>query len=175
MASDYGLNFGFRRSDESVRYAEGRLKTPATGSALLLGAAVELDPASLGYLKKSAANAEPRTGSHGLLLQEESHIFGLFDVLTHDSIDLGAAKLDTLSVITAGPGTKVWFRNTPAYSRPPRSKGAVTLLSLTSVAVGDQLGWDGAKWIKAVTDTTPAWMTVTAISGTTYCEAVLTF
>lgn len=175
MASDYGLNFGFRRSDESMATREGRYKTPATGTALRMGTAVEIDGATPGYMKQSAANAAPVTGLRGLLVQEESHIFGVFDVLGHDSYDLGVAKLDQLSVIWAGVGTKVWFKNTPAYSRGARSKPAVTMVDLTGVAVGDSLGWDGAKWVKADGTTVPKWLTVTVVSGTDYCEAVVTF
>ena len=37
MASDYGLHFGFRRSDETLRVSEGRFRTPVTGTALLIG------------------------------------------------------------------------------------------------------------------------------------------
>jgi hypothetical protein len=47
------------------------------------------------------------------------------------------------------------------------------MVDLTGVAVGDSLGWDGTKWIKAAT-AADAWMTVTNVS-TDYCEAVLTF
>lgn len=182
MASDYGLNFGFRRSDEVNATREGRYKTPATGTALLLGTAVQIDPATPGYLKKCAANAAPVTGLSGLLVQEESHLQGIFALpgygLGHDSIDLGTALLDQLSVAWGGP-SKVWFRNSAAYSRGKRSKAAVTIWTPTGVAVGDGLGWDGNKWIKAVSGTTPAWMTVllvdTSVSGSEYCEAVLNF
>lgn len=182
MASDYGLNFGFRRSDESMATREGRFKTPASGNPLLQGIAVQLDPATPGYLKKCAANATPLSGLHGLLVQEESHIPDLFNQVLangHDSIDLGTTKLDQLSVMWAGVGSKVWFKNTPAYSRGTRAKGAVTLVDVTGVAVGDQLGWDGSKWVKA-TGSVVAWLTVTAVSGTAatagaYVEAVLTF
>lgn len=177
MASDYGLNFGFRRSDESVASHEGRFKTPASGTALLLGTAVEIDPASLGYLKQSAAGADAVVGLRGLLVQEENHLGSIFSaapLLGHDSLDLGTAKLDQLSVMWAGAGSKVWFKNTAAYSRYGRTKAAVTILDLTGVAVGDALGWDGSKWVKD-TDVVDQWMTVTHISGTDYCEAVLKF
>lgn len=176
MASDYGLNFGFRRSDETMATREGRFKTPATGTPLLMGTAVEIDPATPGYLKQSAANAQPVSGLRGLLVQEESHIFGLFDVPGHDSIDLGTAKLDQLSVMWAGIGTKVWFKNTAAYSRGTRSKAAVSMVDLTGVAVGDSLGWNGTKWVKVDgTTVTGAWLTVTNVVSTDYCEAVVTF
>lgn len=182
MASDYGLNFGFRRSDETNATREGRSKTPATGNPLLLGSAVMLDSAAAGYLKQCPANTAPVTGLTGLLVQEESHLAGIFTTpgygLGHDSLDLGLAKLDQLSVMWGGP-SKVWFKNTPAYSRGSRSKGAVSIWTPTGVGVGDGLGWNGTKWIKAVSGTTPAWMTVTAfdtsVSGAEYCEAVLNF
>lgn len=173
MASDYGLNFGFRRSDENSAVREGRFKTPV-GSAILMGTPVEIDPASAGYLKQSAANAAPVTGKSGLLVQEESHVLGLFDLTEHDSLDLGVAKPDKYSIIWSGQGTKVWLRNTAAYNKNGRTKSAVTVLDTTGVAVGDRLGWDGAKWIKSDGTTTPHWLTVTAVS-TGYVEAVITF
>lgn len=178
MASDYGLNFGFRRSDESMAVREGRLKTPAEGDALLLGSAVEIDPAEPGYLKQCANAAVPTTGYHGLLVQEENHIGSIFSVaplMGHDSIDLGAAKLDQLSVIWSGAGTKVWFQNTAAYARGTRSKAAVTIVTIAGLVVGDYLGWDGSKWVEVAAGST-AWMRITNVNTTTgYCEAVLQF
>ena len=178
MASDYGLNFGFRRSDESMATREGRFKTPATGDPLLIGIAVELDAANPGFLKVCAANAAPVSGLRGLLVQEESHLGGVFaasPLLGHDSIDLGLAKKDQLSVMWAGVGTKVWFKNTPAYNRGTRSRDAVQMVDLTGVAVGDSLGWNGTRWAKGDGGTTVAnWLTVTNVS-TDYCEAVVTF
>jgi hypothetical protein len=122
MASDYGLNFGFRRSDESMFQA-----APGLG---------------------------------------------------HDSLDLGSCKVDQLSVMWAGVGTKVWFKNTAAYSRGTRSKAAVNIVDLTGVAVGNLLGWDGTKWVKEVTGATPTpgWLTVTLVTpASNYVEAVCTF
>ena len=174
MASDYGLNFGFRRSDESMATREGRFKTPATGNPLLIGTAVEIDPANPGYLKQCAASAAAVTGLRGILVQEESHISGIFDtgLLGHDSLDLGLAKKDQLSVMWAGVGTKVWFRNTGAYARGTRSKGAVSIAVLAGVVVGDSLGWNGTAWFEA--SGAAAWLTVTNVA-TDYCEAVVTF
>lgn len=177
MASDYGLNFGFRRSDESMAVREGRQKTPAAGTALLLGTAVQFDPASPGYLKQCAANAAPVSGFSGLLVQEESHLGNIFTAapdLGHDSIDLGTAKKNQLSTIWSGQGTKVWFKNTVAYARGDRSKAAVTMAVTAGLAIGDRLGWDGAKWVKSDGTTIAHWMVVTNVS-TNYCEAVLTF
>lgn len=181
MASDYGLNFGFRRSDESMATREGRFKTPAAGPALRQGSAVQLDPAAPGYLKAVTAAVAPVSGLHGLLVQEESHIPDLFnriDVIGHDSYDLGTCKLDQLSVMWAGVGTKVWYRNTAAYSRGTRSKDAQTFVDVTGVAIGDSLAWDGSKWVKATGST--GWLTVTTVTGSgatagAYVEAVVTF
>lgn len=175
MASDYGLNFGFRRSDESMATREGRFKTPATGNALLIGTAVEIDPANPGFLKVCAANPLPVTGLRGILVQEENHIMGVFEtgLLGHDSLDLGTAKKNQLSVMWAGVGTKIWLKNTPSYARGTRSKGAVQMVDLTGVVVGDSLGWNGTRWAEASGATTQ-WMTVTNVS-TDYCEAVVTF
>lgn len=173
MASDYGLNFGFRRSDESMAIREGRQKTPASGTALLLGTAVQLDPANPGYLKQCAAAAVPVSGFTGLLVQEESHLGSVFEASNfgHDSYDLGTAKKNQLSTIWSGDGTKVWFRNTAAYDRGDRSKAAVNMVTLTGVSIGDKLGWDGSKWVE---DAVQPWMVVTLVA-TDYCEAVLTF
>lgn len=178
MASDYGLNFGFRRSDETLAIREGRFRTPAAGD-LLQGSLVEIDPATPGHLKQAAANAAGVTGLVGLLVQEESHIGSVFEAapfLGHDSLDLGTTKNDQPSVMWSGPGTKVWLKNTPLYSRGSRTKAAVTVVDLTGVTVGESLGWDGTKFapVDGVTVTNPL-MTVTHLSGTDYVEAVLTF
>lgn len=173
MASDYGLNFGFRRSDESMATREGRFKTPATGTPLRQGTAVSIDPANPGYLKASSSGAAPVSGLRGILVQEESHIYSAFTEQAHDSYSLGVTKNDSHAVMWAGIGTKVWFRNTPARDRFGRHADAVTMVDLTGVGVGDSLGWDGTKWHKAA-GAADAWLTVTNVS-TDYCEAVVTF
>lgn len=187
MASDYGLNFGFRRSDESMRVSEGRFKTPV-GSALRLGTAVEINPASAGFLKVAAANVAPVTGVNGLLLQElefERSIYdGPSDPSLMDSFQMGVAKANRLSVITSGAGVKVWFKNTAAQTRADgRVISAVDLVDFandgagaaTTLAVGDKLGWSGTKWVKtAATVVTNAVMTITDVNTTAkYLEAVL--
>ena len=176
MASDYGLNFGFRRSDESLRLSEGRFKTPAA-SAFKIGTAVEIDPASPGYLKQSATNATPVPGKSGLLVQEENFLRGTYDAMGYDSFDNGIALADKLSVITSGAGVKVWYKNTTGVTRADgRTTSTVTMATLTSVAVGDRLGWDGSKWVESDGSTIPHWFVVTSVdvSGG-YVEAVLTF
>lgn len=174
MASDYGLNFGFRRSDETLSTREGRFKTPADAD-LRVGTAVEIDPANAGYMKQADANAAPTTGLSGLLVQEEDHVFGLFDTPVHDSLSRGMAKRDKYSIIWSGQGVKVWFRNTDEYSRGGRNADAVEMVTLADLAVGDSLGWDGSKWVESDGGATvPDWLTVTAV-GSDSVEAVLTF
>jgi hypothetical protein len=176
MASDYGLNFGFRRSDESVRVSEGRFRTPITGSALLIGTAVQIDPANPGFLVACAANAPIVPGAAGILVQEEQMFGSVYSQppALFDSFSLGVAKKNTLSVLSTGAGTKVWLKNSTAQTRADgRSISAVTICDLTGAALGDTLGWDGAKWVKTTT-ASAAWMTVTSISTTTgYVEGVL--
>jgi hypothetical protein len=174
MASDYGLNFGFRRSDESMAVSEGRFKTPAGGSALKLGTAVEIDAATPGYVKASANAAAPVTGVHGLLVQEDSHIFTIYEKGWKDTSDLGTAKKDTLCIIRGGAGTKVWLKNTAQTTSPDGTVvAAVTMFTQGSIAVGEKLGWNGTVWVEnAVAG--QGWMVVTHVE-TDYLEAVLLF
>lgn len=175
MASEYGLNFGFRRSDESYRSSEGRFRTPVGGAPLLIGTAVQIDPAAPGFVKVCDANAPMVPGVAGILVQEEQHIGSIYsqDVYTLDSFQYGIAKKNTLSVITTGAGTKVWFRNTNGQTRADgRVINAVTICNITGAALGDTLGWDGAKWVKTTT-ASAAWMTITSINtATNYVEGV---
>jgi hypothetical protein len=172
MASDYGRNFGFRRSDESVRTSEGRFRTPATGAALLIGTAVTIDPANKGYLKVAPASSDVVPGVTGLLVQEESHWSSIYEVHVLDSFALGTAKKNTLSVVTTGPGTKVWFKNTTSSQRlDGRATPGVTMVNLSGVALGDTLGWNGTQFVKSATN---AWMTVTDVNvDRGYVEGVL--
>lgn len=182
MASDYGLNFGFRRSDESSRVSEGRVRTPV-GSSLRLGTAVEIDPTDEEYLRQAAANAEPRTGICGMLLQEEDWDFSIYESTIHDSFGKGIARPNRLSVITNGAGTKVWFKNTPAQTRADgRTIDAVTIVDMTNdgagvahvPVVGDQLGWDGSTWVVVDgTTITNAFFEVTKVDAANgFLEAV---
>jgi hypothetical protein len=175
--SNYGLNFGFLRSSEEVRLAEGRYKTPAA-SALLLGTPVEINPASAGYLKVATSNTSvPITGYCGLLLQElefERSIYEI-DAAAMDTFMYGVAKPNRLSLITGGAGTKVWFKNTAGSTRADgRVIAARTMWTTTGVAVGDELGWSGTTWSKVTGGVTGAWMKVTYVNATaSYVEAVL--
>jgi len=176
MASEYGLNFGFRRSDESVRVSEGRFRTPTTGAPLLIGTAVEIDPSNPGFLRACAANAPLVPGVAGLLVQEEEHLRGIYETPAGlmDSFNFGVAKKNTLSVITTGAGTKVWFKNSTTQNRADgRTVTGVTLLVAAGLTLGSRLGWNGTAWA-ATTTAADQWMTVTAVDvAGGYCEAVL--
>jgi hypothetical protein len=175
MASNYGYNFGFRRSDETYRSSEGRFRTPATGAPLLIGTAVKIDPANPGYLTVAAANDPIVPGVCGLLLQEEQPFNNIFELPVADTHDIGIAKRDTLSVLTTGASTKVWYKNSAADNRrPERAYAAVTMADLTGVALGDKMGWDGTKFVKVAATSNSIWFTVTAVNTSTgYFEGVL--
>lgn len=194
MASNYGLNFGFRRSDETMAVAEGRFKTPASGSPLLLGTAVEVDPSSAGYVKQSASGTKPVPGYRGLLVQEDAFIFGIYEKQWKDTSDLGVATLNGRCIIYAGAGTKVWFANTTTQTYPDGHQvaGVTMVTSLDSLSVGNYLTWTGSAWAastmtNATVNTTSGadsttdavvptdwWMVVTAVDSTNHIvEAVL--
>ena len=175
MASDYGLNFGFRRSDESMAIREGRQKTPV-GVELLQGTAVEIDPANPGFMRQSAAGVtNPLSGYHGLLVQEDAHLFSIHEPMWRDTYQLGRTKPNKLSVIWSGKGTKVWFRNTQDESRfDGADYTGVQIVDLTGVDVGDGLTWNGTRW--AASAGADRWLTVTLVNtAAAYCEAVLDF
>jgi hypothetical protein len=133
----------------------GRVKTPVDGDPLLLGTCVEIDPNTPGYLRVAAAGALPRTGICGLLVQEEIWDRSIYETVVMDSFSHGVAYKNRLSVVTNGPGAKVWFQNTPGQDRADgRSIPAVSMFASASVAVGAKLGWNGTLW--AVTATAEA-------------------
>lgn len=175
MASDYGYNFGFRRSDSEIRTAEGGYKTPASGT-LLIGTAVEIDFAAAdNRLKQSAAQASLRHGVSGVLLQELQQFPSIYDPQVIDSTALGVAKPNQLSVITSGTGMKVWFKNTASVTRfDGKVIPAVNIVSLTGVAKGDTLGWNGTLWVKT-TVAAEVWFRVLDFStaGAGSVEAVM--
>lgn len=180
MASDYGLNFGFRVSDETRRSSMGRVKTPATGPLLLCGTAVEIDPANPGFLKPGDAGIKLRTGASGLLVQEEQWDIPIYGPEYVDSWYLGVCKPNRLSVITSGPGTKVWLKNTPAQNRADGRAIAATSMFLagagaTAVAAGTGLAWDGTHWVGVADPTDPtSWGEVTYYDPTrNYLELTL--
>jgi hypothetical protein len=178
MASDYGLNFGFRRSDESVAVREGRLKTPVAGDPIRLGTLVQFDPSAAGYLKQCADDQIGEGATVGLLVQEEIWNRSIYETMHLDSFGLGVAYRGRPSVIVAGAGTKVWFKNTGASTRADgRVIAAVSMVDLTtsSPAILDYLKWDvsALQFVKG-SGPTDSMLRLTAIdvAGGT-CEAVL--
>src|SRR5215212_7774430 len=154
MASDYGLNFGFRRSDESMRLGtEGRLKVPATGT-YRQGDLVTFDPANPGFIKKAAANTPVEPGFTGLLIQEDAWDIPVNGNQVLNTYDLDVVHNDALCAIWTGAGLKVWMKNTPATTnRGQRARDAVTKFTMgvtatgppatAPLAIGDYLGWTG--------------------------------
>lgn len=174
MASDYGLNFGFRRSHEGLSVREGRQKTPATGARLLQGTFVQLDDANPGFLKVAASGQGAVTGISGLLVQEEFDR-SIYETSVIDSYYLGVTKLNRLSVVLSGAGTKFWLRNTVAASRADgRQIGAVTMFTGTPVQ-GGYLTWNGTGYACAAAGNAPAGAIarITLTNGSDYLEAVL--
>lgn len=172
MASDYGLNFGFRRSDETMAIREGRLKVPATGT-FRQGECVAFDPANPGFLKRAAADEPAVPGWSGMLIQEEVWDRSIYGRQVLDSFALDEVLNNRLATIWSGAGTKVWFKNTPAQTRADgRVIAAGGLLAdPTTLAVGDYLGWNGTAYAEAL-DATTAHFRVTLANGVDYAEAV---
>lgn len=175
MASDYGLNFGFRRSDESMRSGtEGRLKVPAAGD-FNQGDLVTFDPANPGFIKKADAGTPVEPGFTGLLIQEEGWDASIYEVPVGDSFMRGKVRNGRLCAIWTGAGLKVWIKNTGAQNRADgRQIAARERLTAAAVAlpIGGYLGWDGTRFT-AATGADDAVARVTLTNGTDYVEAVL--
>lgn len=176
MASSYGQNFGFTRSDESVRWSEGGYRVPAVGT-FKLGTVVQVDPAAPGYLKQAGSNVAPAPGYVGLLVQELEWDRSIYEssVDTLDSWQMGTAKNSKLAVITAGSGTKFWVRNTLSQTRADgRVIAAVTMVTISGLAAGDVIGWDGSKFVEVSGGVTNALARVLSVNATTLrVDAVL--
>lgn len=172
MASDYGLNFGFRRSDESMAIREGRLKVPAAG-VFRQGECVVFDPANPGFLKRAAANEAAVPGYSGMLIQEEVWDRSIYGRQVLDSFGLSEVLNNRLATIWSGAGTKVWFKNTAAQTRVDGRVIAASglLADPTTLAIGNYLGWNGTAYAE-VADATTAHFVITLANGVDYAEAV---
>jgi hypothetical protein len=172
MASDYGLNFGFRRSDESMAIREGRLKVPAAG-VFKQGECVVFDPANPGFLKRGAANEKAVAGYSGMLIQEEIWDRSIYGRQVLDSFGLDEVLNNRLATVWSGAGTKVWFKNSLGQTRVDgRVVAAAGLLAdPTTLAIGNYLGWNGTKYAE-VADETTAHFVITLANGVDYAEAV---
>jgi hypothetical protein len=165
--SDYGKNFGFRRSEPAVR--EGRLRVPTTG-VFHQGDLVTYDTATAGLLELADPGSPVVPGFTGLLVQEEGWDVSAFGAPVVDSNNKGLVLNDKPAVIMTGPGIKVWFKNTAQVVYHGRTFPAVTRVDLSTVVLGSELEWDGTAYqLKA---TGEAVMQVTEV-GTDYVEAVL--
>lgn len=161
MASNYGRNFGFRRSAETMSRHEGRQRVPAQGE-FKQGMAVTFDTENPGYIKLAEANAPVVAGLTGLLVQEDA-----WDYVGMQP-DLSKVHNNRLCTLWFGAGVKVWYRN----------KGAELVDFATPPALGDFLGVSapGKLGVVATAGTAQpddALMVVTLTNGTDYLEAVL--
>jgi hypothetical protein len=180
MASNYGPNFGIRRADEHQAIREGRFKTPATGTQLVLGTCVEVDPAAAGFMRQAAAGVNARPGVTGLLISEDQFLQSIFSgaagqVQGYDFYQLNRAPLGKYAVILSGNGCKVWLKNTTTRTYMGRTIPGLTMFAGTPV-IGDQLGWNGTAWATTAT-AGDGFMEVVQIKPAagpaTYLEAVL--
>lgn len=165
--SDYGKNFGFRRSEPSVR--EGRLGVPATG-VFRQGDLVTYDPATPGKLRKAPAGSPVVGGYTGLIVQEEGWDVSYFGAPVVDTNNKGLVLNGKPAVVMTGPGLKIWLRNTPETTYNGRTFPAVSRIVMTGVDPGDELEWNGTAY--AVKASGAAVLRVT-ITGDNYVEAVL--
>ncbi len=173
MASDYGLNFGFRRSDESMLSGrEGRQRVPATGT-YKQGDLVTLDPANPGFIKVAPADSPIDPGFTGLLIQEDVWDIPLNGNQVLETYDYDVIRNSHLCAIWTGGGAKVWFRNTVNQTLPgQRAKTGITKVDLTGIVIGSLIRWDGTKYA-ATTDATKAIGRVTLTNGVDLVEVVL--
>ena len=174
--SDYGVNFGFRRMDETLAVREGRLKVPVAGT-FRQGDLVARDAAT-GFLRIGANNEPAIVGMTGLLIQEEGWDFSIYgESGVVDSYNMSKVRNNRLAQVVSGQGIKFWLRNNAQIVNPDRTIAAVTIVTVASLAVGDYLGWDGSKWAETATAAYQH-AVCTAVSGATtsgYAEAVLLY
>ncbi len=178
MASDYGLNFGFRRSDESMRSGtEGRQRVPAfannAATTFRQGDLVTFDPANPGFIKKAPADTPIQPGFSGLIIQEDAWDIPLNGNQVLNTQDLDVVHNDSQCAIWTGAGLKVWMRNTPGTTnRGQRPRAAVNKFTGTGLAIGEYLGWDGSVF-RRTTNPDLAVARVTLFNGSDYLEATL--
>jgi hypothetical protein len=174
MASDYGLNFGFRRSDESMLSGrEGRLKVPVAATDWKQGDFVTFDPANPGFMKKAAADTPIEPGYSGFVIQEDAWDVGIHENQVMNSYYLADIKPGRLAAIWTGAGAKVWMKNTDAVARIGGiARAAVNRFTMggTPLVIGDYISWNGTTYVKAGSKAV-AVARVTLSNGTNYIEA----
>ena len=173
---DYGLNFGYRRSGGDSAVREGRFRVPKNAelaAAMRQGSLVTVDPDEPGYLKLAPSGSKIVPGFCGLLIQHDGPTQSYFDAPERDSHALGGVKAGNLAVIQAGAGEKIWLKNTPKKTLfGGREIAARTVITATGLVIGDELTWDGTKFIKKAGSVASV-AKVTATNGTDYAEAIL--
>lgn len=175
--TDYGVNFGFRRMDETIALREGRLKVPAAGT-FKQGDIVARDTSAAGFLRIGANNEPAIVGMSGILIQEEGWDFSIYgESGVVDSYTKSIVRNSRLAQMVSGAGIKIWLRNNAQIVNPDRTIAARTVVTVTSLAVGEYLGWDGSKYVENAT-AAQQHAVVTAVSGSGasgYAEAVLLY
>lgn len=174
--TNYGPNFGFRRSGGDSATREGKYLVPADVTDLRQGEVVEIDVANPGFIKRAAADTALKQGWSGLLIQEEGWNESIFEKPQHDTHDMGFIRPGMRCTIWTGAGELIWVKNTAAITRPGRVIPAHTLVA-AGLVVGDNVVWDGTKFAKAAGTGTPNIIgRVTKVAGSVgaeYAEIVL--
>lgn len=174
--TNYGLNFGFRRSGGDSATREGKYKVPADLLDLRQGEVVEIDTTKPGFIKRAASNVALREGWSGLVIQEEGWLESYFAAPQRTTHDMGFVRPGLRCAIWTGKGLLIWLKNTPAVTRAGRAIPARTVVA-TGLVVGDNVVWDGTKFAKAPGTGSPNIIgRVTQVAGTAgaeYAEIVL--
>jgi hypothetical protein len=177
-------NFGMRRFTNLVR--ESRFRGLASGTELVLGTMVEVDPSDPTRIRAAVDNAiggggDVRTGNCGILWYEQ-------DSQTYNDPRFGGAAgllpqdLDTapngrMVQVLSGAGAKVWFRNTGDSETEPglnysNTRAARTMVfgiggATATTTIGELLGWDNSnKYWTVTTDVTEAYLRITDVDDT---------
>lgn len=177
----YGRNFEFRVPPQSEDRM-GRYSTPATGTALVIGAPVTADHTAgfdglgLQIVKLAAQASAPVIGECGIAVYEygPAAFAGQDPWLTTYS-DLGTVPLGKALQVVRGRQAKVVLTNTPARtflnSRTYAARTMVNGLGATATVVeGDYLvpgaGDDVNGYWQSQASATGAWMVITKVDAT---------
>lgn len=191
-SSNATRNFGFRRFTNLVR--EGRLRSPASGTALILGTAVEVDATDVERVRQ--ATSATGTGGSGILGQLIGILWYEHDSQTYNDprfgaaagaspVDLDYAPNDRMVQVIHGAGVKVWFRNTEANTTEPglnfpSTRDEVVMVEdlgfhgTSDLAVGNLLGWDDSngRWGRTTANPEFAVLRVTFVDNAAgLCDA----
>jgi len=189
-SSNATRNFGFRRFTNLVR--EGRFRAPASGTALKLGTAVEIDASDTDRVRQ--ATSATGMGGSGVAGQLIGVLWYEHDSQTYNDPRFGAAAGQSpvdmdwapnarMVQVLHGAGAKVWFRNTEADTTEPglnypSDRAEVIMVEdlghhgTSDLAVDDLLGWDDSNGLWGRTSITYAVLRVTSVDNTAgVCDA----